>query len=236
MSLLESIINLDKELLLNLNSHHTPFLDNFYWIVTQTITWIPLYLTIIYFIVKSQKKGSLITIISLILMITLCDQISTNIFKEGFERLRPSHDPSIKNLIHLVANYKGGSFGFVSSHATNSFALATFISLLFRNRLLSFSIFIWAFLNSYSRIYLGVHYPGDILGGLILGIAIALLVYFIYLRVFPRFVYIPHNTKLALKKEMALSFKRYYPLTISFTIFLIFSMLLITAKIYLKIS
>lgn len=235
MSFLQNLIDFDQELLLTLNGLNTPFQDNFFLLFTQTITWIPLYITIIYILITSQKKGSIVTLLGIAVLITLCDQISTNVFKEGFERLRPSHDPSIKNLVHLVAGKRGGSYGFVSSHATNSFALALFLSLIFRNRLFSISIFSWAILNSYSRIYLGLHYPGDILGGMILGFLLAFLVYFFYLRVYPHFVYFPHNTKLALRKDMARAFNSYHPKVLSYVIFICFTMLLISAKIFLKL-
>ena len=236
MTQLLNIIDLDKNLLLTLNGMNSPFWDNFFFLFTQTITWVPLYLTIIYIIVKSQKKGSIITLISLIVLISLCDQISTNIFKEGFERLRPSQDPTIQNMVHIVGGRKGGLYGFVSSHAANSFALAMFVSMLFRNRALSITIFGWALLNSYSRIYLGLHYPGDILGGMVLGIVLTIIVYVLYLRVYPRFVFLPHNTKLALKKDMARVFKPYYPKIIIFTIIICILMLLISAKFFLKLS
>ncbi|MBN2165973.1 MAG: phosphatase PAP2 family protein [Marinilabiliaceae bacterium] len=235
MGLLNELIELDKELLLFFNAMHSPFWDSFFWQVTQTMTWLPFYITIIYIIVKSQKAASIITIISIIIVIVLCDQISTNIFKDGFKRLRPTHDQSIKDMVHLVGAYRGGMYGFVSSHAANSFALATFVSLLFRNWFLSLTILCWAIFNSYSRIYLGVHYPGDIIGGLILGVFVAFLVHFVYLRVFPWFIFMPHNTKLALQKEIALKFKSYYPGVIAFSVVIIFSVLLIASKYFLKL-
>ena len=119
------------------------------------------------------------------LFVTLADQISTSIFKDGFKRLRPSHTEEIRELIHLYTKkngevYYGGLYGFVSSHAANSFALASFLSKLFKVRWFGYCIYGWAFIVSYSRIYLGVHYPGDILGGALLGILIGLAVYRIY--------------------------------------------------------
>ena len=111
---------------------------------------------------------------------SLADQISVKVFKEGFERLRPSHNPEIKDLIHTVKGYRGGQFGFVSSHAANTFAMAFFTSKLFRNRYYSWFIFIWAAVVSYSRIYLGVHYPLDIIGGALLGMLLGYLVFIPY--------------------------------------------------------
>src|SRR5690554_6303097 len=135
--------------------------------ITSKSIWFPMYAVILYVIFRNQGVKGIITVVGLALMVLLCDQISTNIFKEGFERLRPSHEPSIQELVNLVNGKRGGKFGFVSSHATNSFGLAVFSLLLFRYRWYSLFILFWAALNSYSRIYMGVHYPGDILGGLI---------------------------------------------------------------------
>ncbi len=168
--------HIDTKLFLFFNSFHTPAMDEVMWFITQQESWYPLYLVIIGFIIYRYKKRSLIIIPAIILLITLADQISVKVFKNGFERLRPSHVERLKEVIHLVHGKKGGRFGFVSSHAANTFAAATFLSFLFRNSIFTYSIFAWAAIVSYSRIYIGVHYPGDILGGAILGIVIGLLV------------------------------------------------------------
>jgi undecaprenyl-diphosphatase len=121
-----------------------------------------------------------LTVIFIVLAITLADQISVKCFKFVFERLRPSHNPEIKNQVNILNGYRGGQFGFVSSHAANTFALAAFTTRLFRNRYFAWFIFIWAAVVSYSRIYLGVHYPLDILGGAILGMILGYLVFYLY--------------------------------------------------------
>ena len=119
----------------------------------------------------------------LAIVIILCDQISSSIIKEIVGRLRPSHEPELEGIVRLLNGHKSGKFSFTSSHATNSFGLAMFSALLYKNWRYTVFIFIWAAINSYSRIYLGLHYPADILGGLILGITIAFLIFWIYKKV-----------------------------------------------------
>jgi len=174
---METIIQLDKELLLWLNSYHTPFLDVLMMIFTRKEFWIPLYLVLLYQIYKSKGKEALWWIAGIFLMIFLCDQISTQLFKNVFQRLRPSHDPSLSNMVHLVSGYKGGKYGFVSSHAANTFGFAIFTSLLFKNRLYALFAFTWSLLIIYTRLYLGVHFPGDVLGGMILGVIVGYVIY-----------------------------------------------------------
>ncbi len=167
--MIEQLLELDKFLLLFINGFHADYWDSFFWLFTQKETWIPLYIGILYLIIKTKKTEATWIIVGLLLMFFLADQASSSILKPLVARLRPSHEPSLEGFVHLVNEYKGGRFGFVSSHAANSFGLALFTSILFRKKKYSFAIFLWAGINAYSRMYLGVHYPADIIGGIIIG-------------------------------------------------------------------
>ncbi|MBE9469037.1 MAG: phosphatase PAP2 family protein [Bacteroidetes bacterium] len=179
--MIDKLLQIDTELFLFLNSLHSDFLDSIMWFISGKIQWVPLYALIIFFIIKKFKKKSVVIIASLILAIIFSDQISVHLFKDLFQRLRPCHNSQISNIVHIVNNHCGGKYGFVSSHAANTFALATFISCLYKNKYVSYSFFLWATIVSFSRIYLGVHYPGDVLCGALLGIIIAIFFYKNYL-------------------------------------------------------
>lgn len=173
---MDVIDKLDTQLFLFLNGLNSPFWDQVMWFISGKKEWIPLYLVLLGWIIYRFRWRTILMIPFLVLMIVLSDQIS-GFLKAGVERLRPSRDPSISEFVHIVNNYRGGLYGFVSAHAANSFALASFTSLLFRVPWYSIAIFFWAALVSYSRIYLGVHYPGDILGGFLLGILVGTFVF-----------------------------------------------------------
>jgi undecaprenyl-diphosphatase len=175
--MIEVLNDIDQHLLLWLNGHHSPFLDHVMFLVSGRFEWMPLYALIIALIIRRYRWKSLWILLAVIIMITLSDQLA-NLLKAGVKRLRPCKDPQIGHLVHLVNNYCGGTYGFVSGHAANSFALATFVSLLFRRKWATSGMILWAALVSYSRIYLGVHYPGDVIGGALLGMLLGLGIYY----------------------------------------------------------
>lgn len=186
MSWFESLIELDKQLLLFGNSFHTPFWDNFISIFSGKLIWIPTALVLLYVIIRTEKRDSWWVLLFLVLTIVLADQISSGIIKPLVARWRPTHEPTLQGMVQLVHGYTGGRYGFVSSHAANSFAVALFTSLLFRRRLYTWTIFLWATVNVYTRIYLGVHYPLDILGGAIVGLACGWLSFYVMQRIKPQ--------------------------------------------------
>jgi len=149
------------------------------FLYSDRFVWIPFYLAVIYQIIKLAGKQSVWIIFSLILGIVFADQISSSLIKNLVERFRPSQDENLKNFVHIVNGYTGGKYGFVSSHSANMMSFALLSSLIFRNRLYTvFSVF-WALLTGYSRIYLGVHYPGDVLGGFVVGILSGIVCYYL---------------------------------------------------------
>ncbi len=173
--MLETITSLDQSLFFFFNKSHSPFWDIVMALFTRTEYWILLFLPIIFYIIKNYRTKSLVILLLLALVILVSDQFS-GLIKDLVQRLRPTHDPNIQHLVHSVLT-KGGKYSFFSSHATNTFAVATFTSMIFRNRKYGVLIFLWALTASYTRIYLGLHYPLDILTGIIAGIFIGFTFY-----------------------------------------------------------
>ncbi len=175
MAILEAIRQIDQSLLLFLNSFHNSFWDKANILWTSKEIWYPFYALLLYFIIKKYHRDSIYIIIILALAIAVSDQFS-GLVKDLTQRLRPTHDPTLNGLIHNIVN-KGGLYGFFSAHAANSFTVAAFTTFLFRSRWYSILIFIWAIVVSYTRIYLGLHFPLDILTGCIWGILIGFAAY-----------------------------------------------------------
>lgn len=173
--MLDLINQWDKEFFLYLNSFHNPLWDYTMTLFTITQVWVPFYLIILVIIAKKYGKKSLLIFLAVTLLILFADQFA-GILKHSIKRLRPSNDPEINQLAHLFYN-TGGLYGFVSAHSANAFSFATFSILLFKNRRYTFFIIPWAMMIANTRLYLGVHYPGDILGGAMLGILIGIGIY-----------------------------------------------------------
>ena len=181
--MLEQLIEWDKAVFLFLNNTHTPFWDHFMWIYTGRLTWVPLILSLLFVLFRKNWKEALLVVVALALTITLCDQFASSLCKPYFARFRPAQDPEFSPFVQIVNGYRGGRYGFISSHAANSFGAVVLLALIFRNRLFTIAAVVWAIVNCYSRIYLGVHYPGDILAGTVAGIVIAVIVYAIGVKI-----------------------------------------------------
>lgn len=179
---METLLELDKKLFLELNGYHNPWLDQIMMFLTSTTAWIPLYLFLLYLLVKNYRKEVWMVLLAVTLTILFADQVTSSLIKPFFERLRPSQDPGLEGLVHIVNKYKGGKYGFASSHAANTFGIATLMWLTLKTyRPWIGLLFLWAFCVGFTRIYLGVHYPGDILTGQFIGFLSALASYYLFL-------------------------------------------------------
>ncbi len=174
------IERLDQQLFLFLNSLNSPFWDQVMHALSGKLIWAPLYIAILIYIGVKYKKRFLLILLFIIIAVALADQISVHLFKNIVQRLRPCHEPTLEGLVHLVNGECGGKFSFVSSHATNSFNVALISLLFIRKRWYTVSIITWALVVGYSRIYLGVHYPGDVICGSLLGAVIGWSMYKLY--------------------------------------------------------
>jgi len=179
----ETIPHIDTIVTLFLNGLHTSWLDPVMYWISDRFVWIPLYLFILFIVIKRWKKKSILLILLLVLTITLSDQ-GCNLLKKSTKRLRPSHNIELEHKIHLVAKpngelYRGGQFGFPSAHASNAMVFALFVFFFAGNRKtwVLLAIFFWAALLGFSRIYLGVHYWLDVECGYLVGAVIFAMIF-----------------------------------------------------------
>ena len=184
--MLEQLVHIDTEILLAINGWHAPWADTLMWIVSAKTTWIPLYLLLIGLLVWRYRQPAptpikwlqkvpacVVMIVVIGLAVGVADFIASGILKDWVARPRPSRVPELEAVLHLVNGYKSGQYGFVSSHAANTMAVALLFLLIWRNKIATVGLMLWVAANCYSRMYLGVHYPTDILGGLIVGSLVA---------------------------------------------------------------
>ncbi len=167
---------LDKQAMLLLNFKGAPAMDYFWYSYSQTSTWLPLMLLAAVSMVwlhPGSWRDKLLFVLSLAAVIVLADQLASGVIKPLAGRLRPSHDPSVCQLLHYVNGYRGGAHGFVSSHAAVNTAITTVLCTVFRNKLARATFVTYDVLMCYSRVYLGVHYPGDVVCGALLGWTLA---------------------------------------------------------------
>lgn len=185
INVLDQLIQTDIQLFTFLNGLHSPFWDEVMWVISARKPWIPFYIFLVVMMIMRLKwKKGLLAVVSIVLVITIADRFTSGFMKPHFKRPRPSHELVLKGKVHVVKDgngheYRGGAYGFASSHSANAFGMAMFMFLLFRKHWRW--MFAWAFVVAYSRIYLGVHYPGDILVGGLVGVVAAWFIHRLYL-------------------------------------------------------
>ncbi|MFB9862040.1 phosphatase PAP2 family protein [Rufibacter immobilis] len=187
---MDELISLDQSLFLELNSHHSPFWDTVMTLISNKYVWFPFYALLIGLFIYFYKRKGYLMVLSLAASVGLADFVSSGILKPFFARLRPCHDQLINASVNAVDGC-GGLYGFVSSHAANAFAVAVFVLLLLpRNQwIFKVLLLIWAMAISYSRIYLGVHYPGDITFGAAIGVGAAYLGMYFYQKISQKYTF-----------------------------------------------
>lgn len=175
--MLEYLNDIDTTALLAINGWNGTFQDFLWWMVSAKWASLLMALALLWVLLHQNRRHALLVLAMVVLAFVVADQLSSGVIKHLVERLRPTREPALNNLLHIVNDYRGGMYGFVSSHAANSFAAATLLALVIRYRVVTLSLFSWAVLQCYSRVYLGVHYPGDILGGIVVGVLVGWLVW-----------------------------------------------------------
>lgn len=182
---LQYLIEIDTDLLLAINGHHTPYWDTFMYMFSEKEVWIPMYLSLIYVLkCNSSWRTFFICAVALGCIFLFTDMFLASVIRPWVARLRPSNPNNpLSEIIHIVGNYRSGKYGFPSNHAANCWALTFFVALLFKQKPVNLMLTCWVLLTCYSRSYLGVHYPGDLLAGLVFGLLAAITAYYIFVRV-----------------------------------------------------
>ncbi|MCK4746223.1 MAG: phosphatase PAP2 family protein [Bacteroidales bacterium] len=174
------LLQLDTQLFLAINGNHNETWDGIMWWISGKTTWWPFYLLLLGYLAWRKGWQLVPVILFIVIVITLADQTSVHLFKNVIQRLRPSHDPALEDMVHLVNNKRGGLYGFISSHAANSAGVAVLTALWVRKKWFTALMVCWALLIGFSRIYLGVHYPWDVIAGLLWGAGCGWVVFLLF--------------------------------------------------------
>lgn len=193
------IQDMDMQVLSLFNGSDNIMLDQMVQILTSGLTWIPLYVMLFFVVMRNNETMGQIALVvgSAIFCVLFADGLVDGIIKQLAERWRPSNDPTFKYMVQVVDDIRPKGYSFCSAHAANTMSLAVFFSLLIRSKMLTITLVIWSLINCWTRLYLGVHYPSDILCGMMIGIIVGILVYLlyykIYLRISPKINYISNQ-------------------------------------------
>lgn len=182
------IQDMDMQVLSLFNGSDNIMLDQMVQILTSGLTWIPLYVMLFFVVMRNNETMGQIALVvgSAIFCVLFADGLVDGIIKQLAERWRPSNDPTFKYMVQVVDDIRLKGYSFCSAHAANTMSLAVFFSLLIRSKLLTITLVIWSLINCWTRLYLGVHYPSDILCGMIIGIIVGILVYLLYYKIYRR--------------------------------------------------
>jgi undecaprenyl-diphosphatase len=181
MTVIDSIVHADQQLFLWFNGKHVPWVDSLMFWITFKFTWIPMYLALLIITIKAEKKQTIAIVVTILLAVILSDKVVSSGMKPYFGRFRPCHEPLLAGLVHTVGGC-GGLFGFASAHAATSFSLAIVWYQLVKDKIKHMGwLFAWAALYSYSRVYVGAHYPGDIFIGALAGLLVGWMCIQLYL-------------------------------------------------------
>lgn len=183
---IQGLLEIDRQLLLAFNGSGSLFIDSLVLVLTNAYTWIALYLALAYLVIKNNGKWSQIMLVVAAsgLCILFSSLVAEGVVKPYVARLRPSLDPSVCNMLHLAKGYTASGYSFFSAHAANTFSIAVFFSLLVRSRVFTIFIMAWSLLNAWTRLYLGVHYPSDVIVGLAYGAFVGIMVYLIFMKLY----------------------------------------------------
>lgn len=210
MDLIHDLDVLDKEATVSLNGDMGSFADAFFWALSSKYIWIPVGLLFLFLLIRDKKHlpvMKILIILAIVLTITVSDQLTSSLIKPLVARARPSHDLQISQLLHYVNDYHGGKYGFMSSHAANVFGTAVLGCYVLKNRIFTVFIFLLSLLVCYSRIYLGVHYLGDVVCGALVGSIVAYI--FLWLL---RCANVYFSTRPKTYAQFSMDFRRmYYP-------------------------
>lgn len=178
---------IDSSWLVAINGAHCDYMDAFMWMVSKSYSWLLIGLVAVVVNARRGWRNALVFLFAVALAVLVADQVASGIIKHAVERLRPTHEPALKGVLHIVRDYRGGLYGFVSSHAANSFAIALLVGGMMPHCAALGSLMAWAVVQCYSRMYLGVHYPGDIVGGIVVGLLAGAFVFVLWRKACARY-------------------------------------------------